>query len=256
MVTELSSLDPDTKKYREQSLSVVYSVLQEKFTELRRIEKKNKEQIILFLKSSSDDINRAVVGASEQVDIYSSPDVAIVQAGNEILWKKPKNIVKLEEEILDALVTKWQTGDIDQTRLSQGVYFLETLLHKYKNGNGRVARSMKTIIDLRDKTTELTEDETRTVLAIERKVLIHRGGNLFEFSINPDFERLVLGVAYFGIHKGLSLEQVTEELKLNGKVPEKGLEALSSKIGIPTDQLKDEFVKFMVVDSNLDWCNF
>jgi len=173
-----------------------------------------------------------------------------------VLWRKPAESSKLENENLVALTGGLVDGSIDRSRLAKGVYFLEVLLHKYKDGNGRVARALKTLVDKSGDTSELTEDDIKQILGIGRKGITQTGENKFQINFNSDFERLVLGVVYFGLHKGLSAEIVTKELKLNGALPEQGLELLAQKIGTPKDKLKEEFIRFMVVDSDLSWCNF
>lgn len=115
---------------------------------------------------------------------------------------------------------------------------------------------MKQVIDKSNSEGKITEDDTKRVLGLGRESLTKTGEHSYKINLNPDFERLVLGVAYFGLEKGLTQEQVIDELKLNGALPEQGLQTLAQKLGTSKDKLKEEFIRFIVVDSDLSWCNF
>lgn len=247
----------DAPAFREQSRGRVQELLQAKLSDIRTaVQKKDGAGLRKFVTGADDDINRAVVGANPQENIFSTPDTAIMHAFGIPLWRKPKDIRRLETETTDALVDSFVSGQVDVERFGKGVYFQKVLLHKYKNGNGRVARGMRAVIGKSSDATALTSEETSQVLGIGREGVTQTGEHSYKINFNPDFERLVLGVAYFGLHKGLSQEQVIGDLKLNGTLPEEGLKALAQKLGTPSDQLKDEFVRFMVVDSDLEWCKF
>lgn len=248
--------DIDSSGFREASLPRVHRILQDRHGGIKSaLQTRDSQQIQGFIARSADDINRVVVGSGEQDDIYSTPDTEIMHAFGLTIWRKPLDTQRLEAENLDKIVGQLSDGQMDIERLAKGVYFLEVLLHKYENGNGRVARGMKLLLD-RSGEGEITEDDTRKVLGIGRESLTQTGEHSFKINFfNPDFERMVLGVAYFGLHKGLTQEQVVE-LKLNGTMPEEGLSALANKLNVPKETLKEDFIKFMVTDSDLSWCDF
>lgn len=142
------------------------------------------------------------------------------------------------------------------TRYSKGTYLLEVLLHKYKNGNGRVARGMKMLFDKVDSGADLTDDEIKQVLGIGKQGVTQTGETTYKINFNPDFERLVLGVCYFALEKGIPQEEVIGQLKLNGMLPEQGLEKLAERLKTPLNKMREDYIKYMVVDSDLSWCNF
>lgn len=252
-----SPKDIDAPLFREQSLPRVQETLKYKLVEVKDVlQSKDKDRLKAFVSAAADDINRTIVDAGSQEDIYSTPDTAIVHSFGMTLWRKPEDINALEEKIADSLTSKLIEGQMDIDRFGKGLYFKEVLLHKYKNGNGRVARGMKLLVDKSSNDSTITEEDTSKMLGIGREGVSQTGEHTYRINVDPDFERLVLGVAYFGLEKGLTEEQVVKELKLNGSLPENGLQAVANKLGVPQEQIKNEFVHFMVVDSNLEWCNF
>lgn len=89
-----------------------------------------------------------------------------------------------------------------------------------------------------------------------RKSILDKGQGRFEINLHPDFERLVLGICYFGLYKGVPMDKVIDEMNLNSKLPENGVVLLAEELGTPVDLLKNEFIQFMAVDSQLEWCEF
>lgn len=250
-------LDRDSPDFRNKSLPRVTTLLQEQLAGYKVVlQAKNLLQMQSVLAESSDRINRAVVGVEAPQNIYSSPETAILHALGMVIWEKPKDTGRLEREILKDLATQFASGQIDIERLAKGVYFLEILLHKYENGNGRTARAMKLLVEKAGTNGGVGENDTRQVLGVDRQSLTQTGEHTFQINFNPDFERLVLGVAYFALDKGLPQDEIEERLKLNGTLPEQGLDVLSRRLGVQKTQLKDEFVHFMAVKSDLSWCNF
>lgn len=249
------NFDSNSPAFREASVPSVYAVLQEKSSSIRSIlQNKDRQQLQETIIKTADDIDRIVVASGKQGDIYSTLNTAIVHALGLTVWRKPVDTQRVESENLEQIIDKLVNGQMDKSRFAKGVYLLEVLLHKYKDGNGRVARAMKLLLDKVDG-SDIGEDDTRKILGINRESHTQTGEHSFTINFNPDFERLVLGVAYFGLHKGLTQEQVTQ-LKLNNALPEEGLRILSRKLGVEQERLKKEFIRFMVVDSDLEWCNF
>lgn len=247
----------DSPAFREQSLPRVHSFLQGELQEVRiAVQGRDAQRLAGFILGRADDLNRVAMGAEEQDDISSTPDTAIMHAFGMAIWRKPTDTQRIEADNVNDLVSRWANDQTDMSMVAKGVYFSEVLLHKYKNGNGRVARGLKLLLDRANESFGITEDDTRQVLGIGRESLTQTGEHSFKINFNPDLERLVLGVAYFGLAKGLTQEQVIGEMRLNGTMPEEGLDALSKKLGVPKDRLKEEFIKFMVVDSELEWCDF
>jgi hypothetical protein len=220
--------DIDAPAFREQSVVRVEDILQDKLIDLRGImRQRDVVRLQSFVMDSADDINRAVVGANAQENIYSTSDTAIVHAFGIPIWKKPNDVSRLEHENLAAMTSRLMEGHMDAGRFGEGVYLQEVLLHKYKNSNGRIARGMKQVIDKSSSESQITEDDTKQVLGLGRESLTKTGEHSYKINFNPDFERLVLGVAHFALEKGLTQEQVIDELKLNGALPEDGLQALT-----------------------------
>lgn len=249
--------DIDSSVFREKSVPLVHSTLNTKLVEFRNIfETRDKRLLYSFLTQAPDDINRIVVGAKPGDPIDSGPERAIVHALGFPIWTKPPETERLETEILSSLVDRVVDGQMDVGRFAKGIYFLQVLLHKYDNGNGRVARGMKILVDKSSDTTEISEDETKKMLEVDRQALIQTGETRFKINVKPDFERMVLGMAYFGLAKGLSMDQVTREMQLNGSLPEEGLKKLAQALGVPQGKLKEEYIQFMVVDADLEWCDF
>lgn len=247
----------DTPAFREQSLPRVQDTLRGQLSGLRgAMQSRNPEQIRDGLYRSADDIDRSMLDARPEENIYSTPDTAIVHAFGMPIWNKPTDTARLETQVLTDLATQFSNGQMDSERFGKGAYFLQVLLHKYKNGNGRTARAMKTLIEKAGNEGDVSENDTRGILGIGRESVTKTGETTYQINFNPDFERLVLGVAYFGLDKGLSQEEVIGKLKLNGSMPEQGLDALSQRLGTPKPQLKDDFIHFMTVRSDLEWCDF
>lgn len=254
---EAPKVDYDAPAFREQSLSRVQNTLKDQLLGLTNaMQARNSDQIRDALYGSADVIDRSMLDARPEEDISSTPDTAIVHAFGMTIWNKPTDTVRLETEVLTDLATRFSNGQMDTERFSKGAYFLQVLLHKYKNGNGRTARAMKTLIEKAGNSGEVSEDDTRGILGIGREGVTKTGETTYRINFNPDFERLVLGVAYFGLDKGLSQEEVIGELKLNGSMPEQGLDVLSQRLGTSKSQLKDDFIHFMTVRSDLEWCDF
>lgn len=257
-ITPTPQVDFDAPDFRNASVSRVHSTLGEQLSGLRQtFQGKNPEQIRDFIIRSADNIDRSVLGATEQEDIASTPDTAIVHAFGMPIWNKPMDTARLESEMLTDLATRYSSGEMDTERFAQGVYFLQVLLHKYKNGNGRTARALKLLVEKAGNNDEVvSDDDTRTVLGIGREGVTKTSETTYRINFNPDFERLVLGVAYFGLDKGLTPDEVTGKLKLNGALPEQGLDALTQRLGTVKPELKEDFIRFMTVRSDLGWCDF
>lgn len=250
-------IDYDAPDFRNRSLSRVNATLNEQLGGLTKVlQSRNVEQIRDFLTRSADTIDRSVLDVTEQDNISSTPDTAIVHAFGMPIWNKPPDTQRLESEVLTELVTQYTQGGMDNERFAQGIYFLQVLLHKYKNGNGRTARSLKMLIEKAGANGAISDDDTRVVLGIGRQGVTQTGETSYRINFNPDFERLVLGVAYFGLDKGLTQDEIIGKLKLNGTLPEQGLDALSQRLMTPKPQLKTDFIKFMTVRSDLGWCDF
>jgi|GEM_PF-4763908 len=252
-------IDFDAPDFRDASVSRVSITLNEQLAKLRDVlQGKNPEQIKDFIIRSANSIDRSVLGATDQEDISSTSSTAILHATGIPIWNKPSDTEKLETEILADLATRFVSGQIDTERLGQGVYFLQVLLHKYKNGNGRTARALKFLLEKSNNNTEPTvsETDTKAILGIDREGVTQTGKTTYKINFNPDFERLVLGVAYFGLNKGLDIQEVTEKLRLNGEIPEQGLDTLARRLNTSMDHLKNEYIRFMAVGSDLSWCDF
>jgi len=252
-----TNIDFDAPDFRNSSIPRVHATLSGQLTGLTTtLQSRNPEQIRDFITRSADSIDRSVLGATGQEDISSTPDTAIVHAFGMPIWNKPPDTQRLESEILTDLATQFTQGEMDNERFAQGVYFLQVLLHKYKNGNGRTARSLKLLIERAGNNGVVSDDDTRTALGIGREGVAKISETTYRINFNPDFERLVLGVAYFGLDKGLTQDEIVGKLKLNGTLPEQGLDALSQRLMTPKPQLKTDFINFMAVRSDLGWCDF
>jgi len=250
-------VDYDAPDFRNNSVQRVHTTLSEQLTGLNSaLQSKNPGEIRDFITRSADSIDRSVLGVTDQEDISSTPDTAIIHAFGMPIWNKPPDTQRLEAEILTDLATRFTQGELDNERFAQGVYFAQVLLHKYKNGNGRTARSLKLLIEKAGDNGAVSEDDTRTALGIGRQGVTQTGETSYRINFNPDFERMVLGVAYFGLEKGLTQDEIIGKLKLNGTLPEQGLDALSQRLMTPKPQLKTDFIRFMTVRSDLGWCNF
>lgn len=252
-----ANIDFDAPDFRNRSFSRVHTTLNGQLTDLTSaLQSRNVDQIRDFITRSADNIDRSVLGVTDQEDISSTPDTAIVHAFGMPIWNKPLDSQRLESEMLTELTTRFTQGETDNERFAQGVYFLQVLLHKYKNGNGRTARSLKLLIERAGNNGAVSENDTRQVLGIGREGVTQTSETTYRINFNPDFERLILGVAYFGLEKGLTQDEIIGKLKLNGVLPEQGLEALSQRLMTPKPQLKTDFINFMVARSNLEWCDF
>jgi hypothetical protein len=253
-----TQVDFDAPDFRNASVARVHTALGEQLSGLRgAFQGRSPEQIRDFITRSAESIDRSVLGVNDQEDISSTPDTAIVHAFGMPIWNKPTDTARLESEMLTDLATRFSSGEMDTERFAQGVYFLQVLLHKYKNGNGRTARALKLLVEKAGNADGVVnEDDTRGVLGIGREGVTKTSETTYRINFNPDFERLVLGVAYFGLEKGLTSDEVTGKLKLNGALPEQGLDALSQRLGTAKTQLKDDFIRFMTVQSDLGWCDF
>jgi hypothetical protein len=251
-------VDFDSQDFRNTSIDRVNNELSSQLSGLRQVlQERNPEQIRDFITRSADSIDRSVLGATQQEDIASTADTAIVHAFGMPIWNKPTDTAKLESEMLTDLATRFTSGEMDAERFAQGVYLLQVLLHKYKNGNGRTARALKLLVEKSvNEENTVNDNEVRTVLGIDREGVTKTSETNYQINFNPDFERLVLGIAYFGLEKGLEPDEVTGKLKLNGALPEQGLDALSQRLGIAKPVLKEYFIRFMVVQSDLGWCKF
>ncbi len=251
-------VDFDAPDFRNASVGRVHTALGEQLTGLKQaLQGRNPEQIRDSITRSADSIDRSVLGATEQEDIASTPYTAIVHAFGMPIWNKPTDTARLESEMLTDLATQFTRGEMDAERFAQGVYFLQVLLHKYKNGNGRTARALKLLVEKAgNEDITVSDDDTRAVLGIGREGATKTSETTYRINFNPDFERLVLGVAYFGLDKGLESDEVTGKLKLNGALPEQGLDALSQRLGTAKPEIKEDFIRFMTVRSDLGWCDF
>lgn len=106
--------DIDTPAFREQSISLAETILQNKLIDLRGImQQRDAIRLQSFVIDSANDINRAVVGANAQEDIYSTPDIAIVHAFGIPIWKKPKDTSRLEQGNLATMTSRLMEGRMD-----------------------------------------------------------------------------------------------------------------------------------------------
>src|SRR3989338_7842899 len=134
----------DTPAFREHTFPKTQLLLQSKLTTLKGVlGLKDMAQLQGFVTQTTDEIDRTVMEANEKDDIYSTPDTAIMHALGIPIWRKPPDTGRLESEAVNTLTDRFSSGQMNMDRFAKGVYFLQVLLHKYKNGNGRVARSMK-----------------------------------------------------------------------------------------------------------------
>lgn len=249
--------DKDSQAFRESSIPRVNQLLGERLEELRGVlETKDSGQIADFFIRTADDLDRAVVGLGQNEDIASAENTVITHAFGLVFWKKPASGEELNEKVTKETTTAFTNGEIDKERLGKGLYFLTVLLHRYKNGNGRTARGLKALVDKTDSAEGFSEQEVKTILAVGRKGVIDKGEGKFSINFHPDFEKLVLGVCYFGLQKGLAMDRIIDQMGLNSKLPENGLELLAKELKVGIDQLKSEFIQFMAVDSALEWIYF
>jgi hypothetical protein len=255
---EISKKDPDKIEFREQTLATTQSEMQVIVIGLNEaLTQKDYARVESIIIESSDRLARTMLQADTHENISSTDNTAIMHSLGMVLWKKPMDIEILEKENIHQLVqTAVRSNNIDYGRIANGIYFLYVLLHKYKNANGRTARALQLSLSKANEDSKVEENDVKKVLGINRETLTQMGKTRFKINFNPDFERLVLGIAYFGIHKGLTEEQVVDELKLNSKLPEDGLKDLSRKLQITEEKLKEEFIKFIVSESDLSWCDF
>ena len=247
----------DSKEFRESSIARVTELLNNSLKMLRIFKESGDTDHLLILIAGIDDlINRKMLNIGKETDIYPIEDTAIKFMIGVIVWKRPADVYRLFETATRELIKK-VSADNDWERLAKGLYFVEILLHKFSNGNGRTARALKLLCEkIGSGDTSISEQEVRTVLGLDLEAISKTGNTTYRFNTHPDLENFQLGVAYFALHKGLSYEQVTETLKINHQLPENGLESLAKHFHQSIQELKVEFIHFMAIDSDLDFCTF
>ncbi|MCB9813268.1 MAG: hypothetical protein H6772_02565 [Pseudomonadales bacterium] len=252
-----SRYDQDSKEFREESVLRMTETLQFTLKILKAFLSEGDIQGLVGIISGFDDLlNRKLLNIDKKTDIHSSKDTIIAFKVGLTVWKKPSKDQVIYNEIVRSLVDK-VFEDSDWDRFANGFYLMEILLHKYKNGNGRTARAIKLLCNkMGNQNSIINEKEVRTVLGLDSEGVSQAGENTFKINVHPDYQNLVLGVAYFGLHKGLSMDDVTNKLKLNSLMPEKSIELLSNKLGISIDNLKKDFINFMAIESDLSFCSF
>ncbi len=247
--------DKNSDSFKEYTIPKVTESLNGVLVNIEQVIKRgDSKNLADVLVAASKRLNRSVVDAHPDDLIYSTPETAVMHAVGPI-WVKPKNARSVEYTILNKLSERFLAGEIDRNRFANGVYFANVLLHKFREGNGRVARGLRAAVDKEGE--GFTKEEVKRILGIGREILTQTDKETFRINFKPDLNNLILGVAYFALEKkGLNIEEVTGKLKLNGLLPEEGLQTLAISLGQNKDEIKKEFIEYMVVYSGLEWCNF
>ncbi|HVA96783.1 MAG TPA: hypothetical protein VND99_03955 [Candidatus Acidoferrales bacterium] len=240
----------DAPLFREQSAPRVHAALVAVQRELTpALEERQPEQIRDLLISSSDTLARSILDASDDQDIdtLSSPELGIglrsVKSG-KVSWARPEDPQGLETELVTELAVRFCNGDIDSIRLAKSVYLLQILNHKYINGNGRVARSLKAIIEKADNRTSVTTEDTKKLLGIEEDAGLS--------SSEEDSTRIIAGLGYFGEENNLmTYYEVMAFLKNNDSLIDPLISELSRRAGRDDTQMKKDFIRYMVLDSDI-----
>lgn len=253
------TIHADSLLFRRASLPRVHSELQGQLATLTEVLRADDpQQLSAFLISSAANINSAVLGASDEQNGTSLQNVVLARllGRSVVTWTKPTNADILEPYLTNGLAALYYDDQIDLSRLALGAYFIQSLLHRRDNGNGRTARAVKLVFEkIGDSEVAITEDETSSILGIEAMASTMTDIAAYPVELHPDVERLILGVAYFAVHKGLA-PYTAARMGLASKFPEEGLEDLSRELGVPRQHLTTEFIWFMTVESDLAWCGF
>jgi hypothetical protein len=256
-------VDFDTNEFRAESLPRVQATLEEQLQVLRTVlDNADPADLSEYLMHSSDVVARAVLGADQADDISALDGTGIRfdSLGSTLpIWVKPNEVESLEQRVMDTLAKRYSNNEIDLARLASGAYFARVLLHSYVNANGRTARAQRMLMEkAANPEADVNEVETRQLLGVDAENVDVVNETTYRIKINPDLERLTLGVAYFALHCGIAYEDITDKLSLMTKLPERALTDLWQELqtGTPFNELKQAFIQFMVVDSDLSWAQF
>jgi hypothetical protein len=240
----------DSPLFREQSVPRVRAALigvQRSLTPA--LQERQPEQIRDILLSSSDILARAILDAGDDQDIetLSRPDLGIglrsIKSG-KVTWTRPADSQGLVTELVTELATRFCSGDIDSTRLANSVYLMQILNHKYINGNGRVARSLKAVIEKAEGRISITAEDTKRLLGIEKAASSSNS--------EQDSPRVIAGLGYFGEENSLmTYYEAMDYLRKNDSLIDPLLSEFSRRAGRDASQMKKDFIKYMVLNSDI-----
>ncbi len=247
-------LDNDSNEFRIKCLPNLHTQLETDLANLKTNLPRGQQAIVKEIKSIDSSLGKVLLDDEENAP--ASEDTVIRFALGIVIWCKPDDADQLFDDALVEMVDRLYE-DHDSERFAKGLYLLTVLTHRHKNGNGRRARSLKCLADkMTDDNSRINEEETKTILGIDRPGVVQTGETTFSINVHPDHENMTLGVCYFALSKGIPDTEVVDVLRLNQQMPEIGLTELSKKLGVSLSEIKADFVRYMAIDSELDFCKF
>lgn len=242
-------------EFRISRSSSVHAKLSEALIELRPLIQRNDPAAIrIFIVKYSDEIARTMLQAQPQYKIIRDTRSAIVHGLGYTIWKSPENPQQVENDIIDKLAKKFVGDKPDYARLAKGLYMLVIMVHKYSNANGRTARALYLLFTKALGEESISQDEIDEVLGTEERPWDY---------VRPDKNRFFTGLSVFAQQKGLPPTEIQsllyrspddEFFKTFPKYPEEDvLRHLSARLGVPVEKLREEFIRFLVLDSDLSW---
>ncbi|HEV2403714.1 MAG TPA: hypothetical protein VGS08_05965 [Candidatus Saccharimonadales bacterium] len=253
--TESPKVDYDSQEFRKQSLARVHTALEKQYDQLTRILAAHDSELLKdYLINGGDELIRAILGFSEEDEVHPPPDMRMVVYHLGVAtWRQPVRDDELAEEIYGELASRYHSGQMDLARLAKGVYLTDVLLHRYRQGNGRMARARTLLIERAAGEQPIAETDTSDTLAIGRSPSIQIDEYTYRLTVQSDLERLILANCYFALHLGFDYGEVVGPLRLNSSLPEDGLNTLAQQLGVTPEKLKEDYIHFITVESDLHW---
>jgi hypothetical protein len=254
--------DFDHPWHRRESLPGVHAALQDELSTAKEVlETGDPEQLKDFLLRSPDKIARATLGATGDEDIYSGKmRTSVKMNGDKVTaWVKPQDAERLESEIIDGLVGRYDAGEIGMDRVAKGIYMSEIMRQKRIDANHRVARSEALVLSRAAAgAQEISAHETAQLLCVDADPSDPRYHDPRGLHLGRDTYHMTAGVAHFAKDKlGLGYEEIVSKLGITDRLPEDGLTVLASRFGIEDyEGLKEAYVRYMTTESDLSWCKF
>ena len=241
--------DNDSQESREETFQQVKSKVALLATQIKEIvNTKDREQTRTFILRMLEDLARIILRADINPDIYSTENTAIIHGLGSIIWRSPApiSIDTIENYNINKLIDLFIISDnVDYKKFAEGIYLLIVLLHKYRNGNGRLARIVSLISSKLSDNSDITDNETRNALGIIDTTTTKPNS----INLHSDFKRLLEGMYNFGLKKGFTEDEIDKVLKLHQRMPEESIQLLSDWFKEPLEITKEEFISFMVLES-------
>lgn len=154
----------DSKEFRESSITRVTELLNNSLKMLGIFKDSgDTNQLLIIIAGIDDLINRKMLNVGKEANIYPTEDIAIKFMINVIVWKRPTDVHRTFDSLTRELIEK-VSAENDWERLAKGLYFVEILLHKFSNGNGRTARALKLLCEkIGSDDTGISEQEVRAI---------------------------------------------------------------------------------------------